>query len=405
MWNNVRYSWNFKTKTHFSKDSPIWLLGRIYHQSHKTDDSSSLPTNNFEALKSDFFSRIWLTYRKEFPVLNGSYYTSDCGWGCMLRSGQMLLAQALVCHFLGRDWRWNESGAQEQQTLQESLHRMIVQWFGDKPSPACPLSIHQMVSQGHISAGKRPGDWYGPSSVSYIIKQILQRATDTYPELDTLRVYIAQDCTVYLDDVKQSCSKICNYECEETDYELIDDQWKSLILLIPLRLGGERMNPTYDSCLKGLLSLEQCIGIIGGKPKHSQYFIGWQDDYLIHLDPHNCQEMVDVLIPNFNLKSFHCHELRKTALKQVDPSCCVGFYLRSQREFDEFRRNVQHYLVPPQSKGDYPIFAFSSGSSPHVDDAWFQQNDDSLSSSAARPSSTCGPSTAGDNYLDDFEIL
>jgi len=57
---------------------------------------------------------------------------------------------------------------------------------------------------------------------------------------------------VYLDDVKQSCSKSCNYDCDETDYELIDDQWKSLILLIPLRLGGERMNPTYDSCLKVL---------------------------------------------------------------------------------------------------------------------------------------------------------
>lgn len=59
MWNNVRYSWNFKTKTHFAKDSPIWLLGRIYHQSLKSDDSSSLPMNNFEALKCDFFSRIW----------------------------------------------------------------------------------------------------------------------------------------------------------------------------------------------------------------------------------------------------------------------------------------------------------------------------------------------------------
>ena len=59
MWNNVRYSWNFKTKTHFAKDSPIWLLGRIYHQSLKTDDSSSLPANNFEALRGDFFSRIW----------------------------------------------------------------------------------------------------------------------------------------------------------------------------------------------------------------------------------------------------------------------------------------------------------------------------------------------------------
>lgn len=27
------------------------------------------------------------------------------------------------------------------------------------------------------------------------LREILQRATDTYPELDTLRVYIAQDCT------------------------------------------------------------------------------------------------------------------------------------------------------------------------------------------------------------------
>lgn len=82
--------------------------------------------------------------------------------------------------------------------------------------------------------------------------------------------------SVYLDDVFQSSSK-GNFD--EPDYEVIDSQWKSLILLIPLRLGGEHMNPSYDSCLKGLLSLEQCIGIIGGKPKHSRYFIGWQGNF------------------------------------------------------------------------------------------------------------------------------
>lgn len=59
MWNNARYSWNFKSKTHFAKDSPIWLLGRIYHQTVKNEDTLNMPANNFEALKSDFYSRIW----------------------------------------------------------------------------------------------------------------------------------------------------------------------------------------------------------------------------------------------------------------------------------------------------------------------------------------------------------
>ena len=68
----------------------------------------------------DCESRIWLTYRSSFPPIAKSPeasmtlvvrlrsladkqgFTSDTGWGCMIRSGQCLLANALSILHLGR---------------------------------------------------------------------------------------------------------------------------------------------------------------------------------------------------------------------------------------------------------------------------------------------------------------
>ena len=71
-----------------------FLLGKSYRllQDHsiRRDDESAL---------------FWFTYRCGFPEIVPYGLRSDAGWGCMLRSAQMLLGQSLRLHFKSRDWR------------------------------------------------------------------------------------------------------------------------------------------------------------------------------------------------------------------------------------------------------------------------------------------------------------
>lgn len=77
----------------------------------------------------DFESRLWFTYRSNFSAIKKSLdpkasnsiglavrlrsqlvdnggFTSDTGWGCMIRSGQSLLANALLILRLGRGMKY-----------------------------------------------------------------------------------------------------------------------------------------------------------------------------------------------------------------------------------------------------------------------------------------------------------
>jgi len=49
------------------------------------------------------------------------------------------------------------------------LHRKIIKWFGDNGTGNSPFSIHTLVSLG-TATGKKVGDWYGPGSVSHLLR-------------------------------------------------------------------------------------------------------------------------------------------------------------------------------------------------------------------------------------------
>lgn len=77
------------------------------------------------------------------------------------------------------------------------------------------------------------------------------------------------------------------------------------MILVPVRLGLAKSNPIYFPHLKSLLSLTYCVGIIGGRPNESLYFMGYQGtlmcgrldlihlgDNMVYLDPHYVQETI-----------------------------------------------------------------------------------------------------------------
>ncbi|XP_026782786.3 cysteine protease atg4da isoform X2 [Pangasianodon hypophthalmus] len=369
-WNSVKYGgWTLKAKPRLSKNSPVCLLGHTYHLSHEGER---------QQFRCVFSSLFWMTYRRGFSSLHESSLTSDSGWGCTLRSAQMLLAQALVLHTLPAGWTWSGAHHQTRDDLelrhsrplvlglrrsrwvgqrrrsegaildededgQESGHRRLVAWFGDTPS--APFSLHQLVELGR-SSGQRAGDWYGPSVAAHMLRKAVAES-----EVNDLAVYVAQDCTVYVGDVMRLCGEC---QCE------LSARFRSVIILVPVRLGGDTLNPAYVPFVKRLLQLKCCVGIIGGKPKHSLYFMGFQDDQLLYLDPHFCQAAVDIHQPNFPLESFHCKTARKLPFHRMDPSCTLGFYAKSRRDFDTLRAEVTKALT--SSTDTYPIFTFVEGS-------------------------------------------
>lgn len=118
-------------------------------------------------------------------------------------------------------------------------------------------------------------------------------------------------------------------------------KWKPLLLFIPLRLGLSEINPIYFNSIKQTFKIPQTVGIIGGKPNHALYFVGYVKDELIYLDPHRTQTTVDLdeLAPldSFcNDLSYHCKTMNRMDFNLIDPSISLCFFFKTKNEFTEW---------------------------------------------------------------------
>ena len=535
-----------------SSPEAIWLLGTLYStRGFKTSKSAAHSDRvnarrprsrdarrDVSAIRRDFYSRVWMTYRTAFPEIGRSRCTTDAGWGCMLRTTQMMLCQGFVCHYLGRRWRRSLRAAPSPR------YRQLLTWFMDLPLAQCPYSIHNIVGNASI-IGKRVGEWFGPQECCVM----LERCHKQHQAMDSSRsdlphIHIALNGTLCLDKLIEVCTRPPNSFApirmsmtttervlrggvgkdakkhrqrprpgEKSDNArrgpdpstlsgralrvLIDDgvitpsaaaqrsptknvpktvrktvqgsavpgtptspsspapavpsdndnsstagtqaktggletqylrpsrpkthpkthpnsnndadlprgtralstpkpiasnmadkktakttlspprapppsppggvgtaaagntvkegkeesvwekllhvepgKWHSVLILVPVRLGVNKLNPRYIESLRRCLQLTNCIGFVGGKPRSSLYFVGYQNDRLVYLDPHTVQMSIPYS-QRGNWSSYHCKRIRTLAFADLDPSMAIGFYCRDKVDFLNFWAAVE----------------------------------------------------------------
>lgn len=305
------------------------------------------------AFIDDVLSRTWLTYRTGFPpierdkngpsVLNlGSLlrgtldlsnsskgFTTDAGWGCMIRTSQSLLANSLMMLKLGRDWIYNPQDV-DSTDADLKKHWEILMKFND--DPAADYSIHKFVSYAARHCGKRPGEWFGPSDAAKSIQGLCNGIDDD------LKVYLSSDSgDIYQDEL----FKISNWGTQNS---------KPVLILSGIRLGVKSVNAVYWDFLKYLLSIPNAAGIAGGRPSSSHYFFGYQDDYFFYLDPHTPQKSLPLSHENLEFKelqqhlsTFHTKKIRKLHLTHLDPSMLVGILIKDENDYNQFAKKLSAF--------------------------------------------------------------
>lgn len=345
----------------------VWLLEKKYNIHDEMD---------IRALKRDAHSILWFTYRKQFPEIGNTGLTSDFGWGCMHRCGQMVLAQAFIRKYLGKDWVW-ETGTQN------TTYFGILNMFNDREE--CHYSVHNIALRGK-EMDKNVGQWFGPNTVAQVLKKLASEDGNT-----DIVIHVAMDNMIVTSEIKNLCKgatscdsesdilpvaqdtsqingtdceadEISNHQCQNNDSTL---DWQPLLLIIPLRLGLTNITEKYFEKLKASFTIKGCLGILGGRTNHASYFIGYTGDELIFLDPHTTQHhCLDVTAAD---ETYHCEFPGRMSFSCLDPSIAMCFYCDTEEAFDDWCQESQKLLLEPREDAIFEILEKKPAMLPYLD--------------------------------------
>ena len=169
-------------------------------------------------------------------------------------------------HFLGRLTTLPEKWMPTLNFIASLLH--------DSPASAHGFSIHSICQAGK-PFGLIAGKWMGP----YAICRAFEVLGDQHLEGLLKIVTVDSGGGVPCLDEDRLVQHFKPRPATRQELYLWPDRVSTqtgLLILLPVVLGVDRLNEVYSEQLQTILRLPQSVGIVGGKPGHSLYFIGYQ---------------------------------------------------------------------------------------------------------------------------------
>jgi cysteine protease ATG4 len=170
---------------------------------------------------------------------------------------------------------------------------------------------------------------------------IPSRALSTECASAGLRVYVTSDSfDVYEDTFRAIAADPSSNTIQPT------------LILLGIRLGPDRITPVYYEALKSTLTYPQSIGIAGGRPSSSHYFLGCQGDSFFYLDPHETRPALafhsdPAEYTEEELASVHTRRLRSLRISEMDPSMLLGFLIRDEGDWVDWKSRVAEVKGKP----------------------------------------------------------
>ena len=349
--------------------------------------------NGKEIKSSEYYKQIQnkfllMTYRSQYKqqtsLKNKSAYTSDCGWGCMIRSSQMIFSRmiykvfkklyknrftsdiiikSIIPFFLDNNINIKDVYITSNECLNISLENYINQLNiylnkqdpkkGDKMKLTIksfdpPFSIHKICRIGEIF-GRTCGEWFSDFDLPKIY-EIINTTFNIIPNLSILHFTSDIDMNII---IEKCLKRIENFEnvskISEIDYFINENKEKFILktmgaIFVSVRLGVTSILSDYFSSLKKLFKCKQFLGFIGGKVYSGSYFFGYYEDNLLYFDPHLRQESIFDLNDE-NLQTYIEKSVYQIPFKSLQCAFTLGFLFRDINEFKQLYDFLKEYTL------------------------------------------------------------